>query len=137
LPSFGQQSRDRLATVHPDLRRLFERVVLTWDCTVVSARRTHDEQRELVLSGNSQTMESKHLPQADGWAHAIDVVPWPVAWDDLERFAAFGGYVLGTAADLSIAIRWGRAWNYPKLTTNIDQAYRDARFKDYPHFELV
>ena len=53
---------------------------------------------------------------------AVDVVPYPVDWSDIERFIRFGWFVKGLAIGLGIKIRWGGDWK---------------RFKDYPHFELV
>ena len=63
-------------------------------------------------------------------SQAADVAPYPIDWNDKERFILFGGYVLGIAAQLEIAIRWGGDWNGDKYT-------KDTAFFDAPHFELV
>jgi len=46
------------------------------DFAVHDGLRRIEEQREYVARGVSQTMASKHLPQADGYAHAVVLVPW-------------------------------------------------------------
>ena len=63
-------------------------------------------------------------------SRAADVVPYPVDWDDRERFHLFAGFVLGIAQSMEINIRWGGDWN-----KNFD--VDDNQFDDFPHFELL
>lgn len=42
------------------------------------------EKKNLVAAGKSQTMNSKHLPQADGYSHAVDLVAY-IKYIDLRR----------------------------------------------------
>ena len=127
---FGAASRANLAECHPQLRRLFAEVIKSWDCTVIDGARTLAEQKKNVAKGVSKTMASKHLPQADGFAHAVDVVPYPINWTDTRRMYVFGGFVLGIAAQLGIRVRWGADWD-------ADKDFNDHSFIDLPHFELV
>jgi peptidoglycan L-alanyl-D-glutamate endopeptidase CwlK len=60
---------------------------------------------------------------------AADVVPYPVDWEDGERFALFAGYVKGIAEMMGLKIRWGGDWNGDFYT-------KDTKFFDAPHFEL-
>lgn len=46
------------------------------------------------------------------------------------QWCYFGGLVLGTAASLGIALRWGHDWNQ-------DDNLFNQSFVDAPHFELV
>ena len=84
----GYKSRRELVGVHPDL------IIVTVtacsmlprgaDLTVYDGLRTPAEQRENVRRGVSKTMNSLHLPQADGYSHAVDLVPYidgQVRWD--------------------------------------------------------
>lgn len=129
MPKFGKKSEERLATCHVDLQRLFNEVIKHYDCTVTCGHRGKDEQDEAVRTGVSKLAwpNSKHnsLP-----SKAIDVVPFPIDWDDMTRFYHFGGFVLAVAKQLGIKIRWGGDWNG-------DLKFRDEKFKDLPHFELV
>ena len=127
---FSKVSAARLATCHPDLQRLFNDVIKHWDCSVTYGIRTEEEQTQMVAKGKSKTINSKHLRQADGYSHAVDVVPYPVDWKDHRRFYYFGGFVLGTAKKLGIPIRWGGDWN-----GNLE--VKDQNFNDLPHFELL
>ncbi len=127
MPRFSDRSLTQLRTCHPDLVRLFAEVINHWDATVLEGHRTEEQQRENVRKGVSKTMNSRHL---DDPSHAVDVAPYPVDWQDTERFRAFGGFVLGVASQMGIPLRWGGDWNG-------NRSFRDQTFHDLPHFELV
>lgn len=124
---FGPKSKAELATCHVDLQRLFNRVNELWPCTVLSGRRTPEQQAEKVRSGASKTMNSRHVSDP---SMAADVTPDPLDWDDTARFYYFGGFVLGIAASMNIDIRWGGDWDG-------DMQVKDNNFNDLVHFELV
>lgn len=130
MASFGKTSKERLYTAHPDLQRLFEVIVKEMDCSVVYGARTVEEQRALVAAGASKTMNSKHLVQSDGWAHAVDVAPYPINWDNMKRFYFFAGKVTERARVMGIPLRWGGDWDS-------DNDLDDQTFMDLVHFELV
>lgn len=71
---FSQRSLDRLKDVHPDLVRVAKRAIeLTpYDFGITQGLRTREEQERLVADGKSQTMNSRHLEQDDGYSHALD-----------------------------------------------------------------
>lgn len=127
MPRFSTRSEDELKTCHPNLQRLFREVVRHFDCSVLEGQRSHEEQIENVRRGVSKTLNSKHVRDP---SLAVDVAPYPVDWQDIERFRAFGGFVLGIASQLGIPIRWGGDWS-------MDWIFRDQTFIDLPHFELL
>lgn len=130
MPSFGKASQKQLATAHKDLQKLFNEVVKDWDCTVIEGKRTEAQQRLNLASGASKTLRSKHVFPAEGPSLAVDVAPYPIKWNDLNRFYAFAGYVVGRARGLGINIRWGGDWDS-------DRDFTDQTFNDLVHFELV
>jgi peptidoglycan L-alanyl-D-glutamate endopeptidase CwlK len=130
MAAFGTASEKQLATCHPDLQRLFRRVVEFWDCQVLEGKRTEAQQRINLANGVSKTFNSKHVFPPNGPSLAADVAPFPVKWNDLPRFYAFAGFVIGTARELGIKIRWGGDWDS-------DREFSDQKFNDLPHFELV
>ena len=75
--AFGNRSKNKLTGVHPDLIRVVEKVMdlQVMDFSVNEGVRTLDRQKDLVARGVSKTMRSKHLIQADGYAHAVDLYP--------------------------------------------------------------
>lgn len=130
MPKFSETSRKKLSECHPDLRRVFERVVLQFDCIVLDGERTIEEQEENVRKGVSKTLNSKHLRQSDGLSHAVDVAPYPLDWADRERMYYFAGYVKGVAENLGVVLRYGGDWDG-------DTEVKDQTFFDLVHWELV
>lgn len=130
MPKFGERSAAALATCHPDLQRLFNRVVEYWDCSVTQGKRTEAQQREFVAQGVSKTLQSKHVYPLGEPSLAVDVYPYPVDMKDKLRFYAFAGFVIGTAREMGIKVRWGGDWDS-------DRVFDDQNFYDLPHFELI
>lgn len=130
MPKFSSRSANILAECHTDLQRVFNEVIKSWDCTVIEGKRSEEKQKENVAKGVSKTLNSKHVYPLGQPSLAVDVAPYPVVWGDTNRFYAFAGFVLGTAAQLGIKLRWGGDWDS-------DRDLRDQKFIDLPHFELV
>lgn len=79
--SLGERSRQRLQGVHPDLVKVVERAIQITpvDFTVLEGLRTIQRQQELLASGATTTLKSRHLT-----GHAIDLgafVGGEVRWD--------------------------------------------------------
>lgn len=74
----GQRSEDNLAGVYPGLAKCVRRAITltTQDFGVFEGLRAVERQRELVRSGASRTMNSLHLPDQNGQARAVDLVPY-------------------------------------------------------------
>jgi peptidoglycan L-alanyl-D-glutamate endopeptidase CwlK len=86
---------------------------------VTEGRRTRARQQELLESGASRTMNSRHLS-----GHAVDLAPMEnkrIPWEDWSAFAAVAGAMKQAAAELRIPLVWGGDW---------------TTFRDGPHFEL-
>ncbi len=129
MPKFSLNSKGRLSTCHPLLQDVFNEVIRHFDCTVLCGYRPEAEQNRAVEEGRSFTVfpDSRHnIVPSD----AVDVIPYPVDWEDLDRFRYFGGFVMGMAAKMGTPIKWGGDWNR-------DTELKDNRFNDMPHFELV
>ncbi len=126
---FSQKSKSNLMSCHPELQRLFHEVVKTWDCTVLEGHRNQKRQDDAFATGLSKLRfpASKHnrFP-----AHAVDVIPYPIDFADLDRIYNFGIFVIETAKRLGIKIRWGGDWD-------MDGDFKDQKFNDLVHFELV
>lgn len=134
MPKFGKRSTDNLSEAHPDLQTVFNEVVKHFDCTVIEGQRTEAEQNEVYRRGLSKLKfpNSKHNKCP---SEAVDVLPYPIDWNDTNRMRYFAGFVVGIASmmkDREIIdhnIRWGGDWNK-------DTELKDNRFQDLPHFEI-
>ena len=118
------RSKKALVGVHPDLVRVVERAIQLTDVdfAVTEGVRTLERQRQLFASGASTTMNSRHLPGADGYAKAVDVAAWVggIRWD-WPLYHKIAEAMKAAAKELGVAIIWGGDWK---------------TFKDGPHFEL-
>ena len=102
---------------------------------LLDALRDQARQELMVKNGASKTMDSHHLPNADGMAEAVDLLPYPYnvngvdVWQDKQRFAVLAGLMYAAAALENVPIRWGGDWDF-------DGNNADSTFHDMPHFEL-
>ncbi|MUH96357.1 M15 family peptidase [Aliivibrio fischeri] len=128
MNKFSQQSATRLASCHPQLQKVFTKVLEICDCSILCGHRTEAEQNALP-SSNTQVRfpNSKHNSVP---SKAVDATPYPYDEDDRERFSYFAGIVIGVGASMGIVIRWGGDWDR-------DNELKDNGFDDLMHFELV
>lgn len=122
----SQRSLLRLAGVHPRLVAVVKLAILRTpvDFTVVEGLRTAERQRELVAKGASQTQNSLHLRQPDGYGRAVDLAPLvdgAIPWEEWHYFADLADVVKSCAAELSVPVEWGGDWK---------------TLKDGPHFQI-
>lgn len=143
MPNYSSRSKANLQTCHQDLRTLFNEVIKHFDCTIVCGERTVQEQQALYAKG--RTAPGKIVTRVDGVnkkskhnyspSLAVDVVPYPIDWEDEERMTYFAGFVMGIASQLKKEgrihsdIRWGGDWDS-------DTSVKDEGFRDRPHFEI-
>ena len=128
MARFGKNSRQRLATCDKQLQNLFNEVVKYFDCSVLVGFRGENEQNRAFSEGHSQVRwpKGKHNSKP---SFAVDVAPYPINWDDRERFIYFGGFVKGCAYKMDIPLRWGGDWDN-------DTSLADNKFDDLVHFEI-
>lgn len=127
MPSFSKRSAARLATCHPDLQRLFNEIIKTRDCTIICGARTLEEQQAAFKGGFSKidgiNRKSKHqISKEQPLSLAVDVLPFPIDWNDRAGHDNFARAVKATAEHLKIKVRWGGDFK---------------SFRDAPHWEII
>ena len=120
MPRYSSVSQGRLDTCIPELRLVFNEVILVKDCSILCGHRGMNEQQRLFRTGKSQLdwPESKHNSFP---SRAVDVVPYPVDWEDLLDFEILAAIAFEIAQKKGIALEWGGNWK---------------SFKDYPHWQV-
>lgn len=149
----GQASEGNLMGVHPDVVRVVRRAILIThiDFSVHDGLRTLDEQRRLVASGASSTLESYHLT-----GDAVDLVPYvngKLRWE-MPLCNEVADAVREAAILEEVPLIWGRVWDRQLALLDPErfEAEREAYLKrffrahpgrtkkpldDGPHFQRV
>jgi len=126
MPKFSARSLKNLEQCHPLLQLLMYEAIKVTDFSVICGFRGEQEQNEAYARGNSKLKwpQSKHNQTP---SLAVDIVPYPVDWNDERRFRTLGTVVKEIWAQLpeekkaGWSLSWGGDWK---------------TFKDFPHFEL-
>ena len=121
MPSYSKSSTDKLDTCHSDLQRLFEEVIRHRDCTIITGNRNREDQEKAFQEGKSKAHYGQSFHNYSP-SLAVDVMPYPIDWDDIKGIHEFAGFVLGVAAAMNIRIQWGGHFK---------------SFFDGPHYELI
>ena len=135
--------------VEPELKEIvYEAIKVTKvDFGVIEGLRTEEKQKQLVESGASQTMKSKHLE-----GRAVDLMAYVGgrgSWE-LNVYDEIADAMKEAAVKVDVAVRWGAAWTVTDIREwegTMEEAmnsYIDTRrgqgrrpFIDAPHFELM
>ena len=143
------KSQERLIGVEPELKEIvYEAIKVTKvDFGVIEGLRTEEKQKQLVESGASQTMKSKHLE-----GRAVDLMAYiggRGSWE-LNVYDEIADAMKEAAIKVDVAVRWGAAWTVTDIREwegtmeDAMNSYIDTRrsqgrrpFIDAPHFELM
>ena len=146
--SLSKKSLAKLEGVDKDLVAVVRYAISVTkvDFAVICGLRTVEEQRKLVASGASQTMNSKHIGgnAVDLMAYIGDRASWELnVYDEIADAMKEGAQQIG------VAVRWGAAWHIDDIRKwkgtmeDAMNSYVDERrklgkrpFIDAPHFEL-
>lgn len=123
---FSKRSEDNLKGVNSELEKVIRRTleISPVDFIVIEGLRTKERQKELVNTGKSQTMNSRHLT-----GNAVDIIPVNTKWQ-IDEFKPLLKAVKQAADELGVKLRFGINWkNDPSLPI-------ETRFIDAPHVEI-
>ena len=129
MAEFGPASKRRFDTLHPLLQQLLSELIKYYDFSIIEGHRGKERQNQLFADGLSEVQwpNGKHNTFP---SEAVDIAPYPIDWEDEERFCHFMGYLQCLADQMGIAVRWGGDWDS-------DGRMTDENFRDYPHIELI
>ena len=146
---FSTRSQEKLIGVDSELKEIVS-LAITYtkiDFGVIEGIRTVAQQKALVESGASQTMDSKHLE-----GRAVDLMAYVDGrgcWE-LNVYDDIADAMKRAAIEIDVAVRWGAAWTVTDIREwngTMEEAmnsYIDTRrgqgrrpFIDAPHFELM
>ena len=118
---YSKSSSNKLSTCDPRLIEIMNIVIKIMDNTILCGHRGKEAQNKAYAEGRSNARygKSKHNKTP---SHAVDTAPYPINWNDKERFARLAGIVEGVAHMLGYKIKWGGDF---------------TSLKDMPHFEII
>ena len=136
MNQFSTASKQRLATCHYLIQKLFNEVLQLHDCGIVYGFRTNEEQAKLYEAGKSQLKPGNSLHNREP-SLAVDVIPFVKGLGgitgnkarDSYYFYHFAGIVRAVAIQQKTPIRWGGDWDG-------DGNFFDQSFNDLYHWEL-
>jgi len=122
---FGKRSRRNLKGVNTKLVNVLNALIKIMDVTVIEGVRSKERQAELLKKRATKVKYSKHME-----GKAVDIAPYPINWEDRERFHYMGGMVRGIGKQQGVNIRWGGDWDS-------DGEIKDNNFDDLVHVEII
>ena len=124
MPRFGKRSKERLRGVDRRLVSVLNELIKIMDVTIIEGLRSEQRQEKLLKEGSTKTKFSKHIT-----GKAVDLAPYPIDWNDRDRFHYMGGMIRGIAKQLNVPVRWGGDWDS-------DGETKDNSFDDLVHVEI-
>ena len=125
MPRFGKRSKSRLKGVNVKLVNVLNELIKIMDVTIIEGVRSKERQAELLEEGATKVKYSRHME-----GKAVDLAPYPIDWNDRDRFHYMGGMLRGIAHQMGVKVRWGGDWDGDGETKN-------NNFDDLVHIELV
>lgn len=128
MPTFSSRSKRARAELHPKLQQIVDAAIKEIDFVILDAQRGRAEQEKAFKGGFSKARfgQSAHNFKP---AIALDVVPYPIDFNNVAGFKAIAKTFTAKAKELNIPLRWGGDWD-------MDGDWKDERFLDWGHFEL-
>lgn len=143
---YSRKSLSHYNTLHPDLKKILDKLLEFYDHTILCGHRDVEEQLKLFNSKASKLKFGKHNVSP---SRAVDITPYPIPenWGEIDysnppeakelerivkeraRFYHMIGCVKAIASIYGIKIRCGADWNN-------DNNFIDQNFDDLVHIEL-
>lgn len=120
MPAFGKNSLKQLATMRPDLQKVFNEAIQEIDFSLLCGFRNEKDQNEAYEKGASKLRwpKSRHNTSP---SEAGDATPYPLNWGDIESFKKLAAVIKKAAKKVGVEVEWGGDW---------------VKFPDYPHWQL-
>jgi len=136
--TYSKNSLKNLKTCDFILRFLFTRVLKNFDHSITEGARGKELQNKYFEEGASKvqwpdSLHNRVDAHGNPCSLAIHAVPYPLDWEDRERFTLLAGYVLQEAAELEIPLVWGGDWKGRNL---LNKNEYKRPFDDLAHYEV-
>lgn len=126
MPKFSLRSKERLATCHADIQTVLNHLIEYIDFSIICGHRGKKDQDKAYEEGKSKLKYPKSAHNSLP-SNAVDIVPYPLDWNDIGAFKRLNGAFTVVAEALykggyiKSKFVWGGSWK---------------KLKDYPHYEI-
>ena len=129
MARFGKKSLERLKTLDLRLQQLLHEAIQIMDLTILEGHRNEESQEDFFNRGLTEVHypDSKHNLTP---SMAVDIAPFPINWEELDRFYFLAGVMMAVAHKNKTPIKFGGDWNQ-------DYRFSSEKFKELVHFELM
>jgi len=127
VPRFSKRSLAELESCHIVLQRLMRRVIERTDFSVICGFRGQKEQDKAYSDGRSK-LKFPHSKHNTSPSLAVDIVPFPVDFQDIERFKELAAIVKE---------EWAAMPDEQKLRYRLEHGGDWKAFSDWPHWQIV
>ena len=128
--SFGSTSQERLEQLDIRLQDILKEAIKFYDFSIITGYRNKEEQEKMFNQGKSKLRypNSNHNQNP---SKAVDIAPYPIDWNDTNRFVYLAAIIQYIAFSKGVKIRWGGNWDMD------NDIIKDQTFNDLLHFEIV
>jgi len=126
---FSKRSEGNLKHLDTRLEKICREAIKLMNFSVIEGYRNEERQNHLHDIGFSK-LKYPHSKHNSMPSRAVDIVPFPVDWNDRERFQHLAGIMFGIAHGMGVKLRFGGDWDG-------DKSFTDQTFHDLAHFELI
>ena len=95
MPKFSKSSIKKLETCDPELQTLFNYVIKYFDCKVIYGH-LGERAQNAAFDGGFSTVRYPYSNHNTDPSKAVDVIPWPIQWNNTDRMRYFIGFVKGS-----------------------------------------
>jgi len=127
MPSFSKGSQRILLTCDKRLQSLMNACIEETDFSIICGTRGKKEQ-DAAYAAKLTKLKYPHSKHNRLPSMAVDIAPYPIDWQDVQRFKDLAKIVLRKAKEMKIPIRWGGDFNCNGI--------EDDSFVDMPHYEI-
>ena len=121
MPKFSEASQSKLATCDRRLHHVLYAAIGFTDFSVQCGHRGKIAQNEAFDSVPQRSKvewpNSRHNQKP---SLAVDIAPYPIDWEDKERFCYLAGVIMTIARLFEVPLKWGGDWGW-----------------DFGHFEIA
>jgi len=128
---FSRSSKKQYNTIHPLLQDILKEAIKYIDFTIICGHRNKENQNKAYKehASTKQWPDSKHNQNP---SIAVDIAPYPIDWENRDRFIFLAGIIYHIAQQQHTKIRfggnWSTSWQFEEQKDILD---------DLVHFELV